>query len=210
MDIGWLSPHYEQPWLWRNRNREGLADLGGSQRCHHPSWDLENIPLWAWHAQVWIEVLSWWSLWSRPEVATFHCSDGPFEEAMCLKLERHNSRFSCKRKKKLDCFSLPRPGDPRRKRTCQTWLGAARLAAWLGQATRSKAKRRIEDSTKFSGRCLGDLVFWEALSVSGIRMSWRGRISHDKRRCCQQGVSLQEEYTRRSLEGHPSYQQTLP
>lgn len=42
--IDWPSLHFERPWLWSKRNREGSADLGGPQLHHQPSSDLEHVP----------------------------------------------------------------------------------------------------------------------------------------------------------------------
>lgn len=54
--------------------------------------------------------MSWSSLWSLPEVASFHDSDGPFEEEMCLKLEHYNPDFHAKGGKKnlivFPCLAL--------------------------------------------------------------------------------------------------------
>lgn len=58
-------------------------------------------------AMLKIQVVDWRSLWSPPEAATFHDSDKPFEEGMCLKLGLHTPDFHGK----PDGFSLPSPGD---------------------------------------------------------------------------------------------------
>lgn len=114
-------------------------------------------------AMLKIQVIDWRSLWSPPEAATFHDSDRPFEEGMCLKLGLHTPDFYGKGKKKkrkdlmvFPCLALE---TLREKAFVKHHLGQPGLATWLSQATRSEAKHGMEDLTKFSGRGLGDKVF---------------------------------------------------
>lgn len=97
-----------------------------------------------------------------------------------FKVRASHSRFSWKREKKdlmvFPCLPLE---TLREKAFVKHHLEQPGLATWLSQATRSEAKHGMEDLTKFSSRGLGDKVFWEALSVSGIEMSWRGWWKQD-------------------------------
>ena len=87
-------------------------------------------------------------------MATIRDSDGPFVEVTGLKLVLHVPDFHGEGKNLIifPCLVL----EMLRK---QAFVKQPGLAAWLSQATRSKAKRRMQDLAKFSARGLGDKVF---------------------------------------------------
>lgn len=109
----------------------------------------------------------WWTLWI--------CN--------MFKVRALHSRLFMKRGKKRNLNLIIFPWlaleTQREKALVKHHLEQPGLAIWLSQATRSEAKPGIEDLTKFSSRGLGDSVFWEAVTVSGIKMSWRGWWKQD-------------------------------
>lgn len=73
-----------------------------------------------------------------------------------FKVRASHSRSSCKREKKLKyfffyCLAVETLVE---KTLVKRHLEQPGLVTWLGQTTRSKAKHRIKDLTKFSGRGL--------------------------------------------------------
>ena len=145
-------------------------------------------------------------------MATIRDSDGPFVEVTGLKLVLHVPDFHGEGKNLIifPCLVLEML---RKQAFVKHHLEQPGLAAWLSQATRSKAKHRMQDLAKFAARGLGDKVFWEALTVSGIEMSWRGWWKQDfswQMQMWPAGVLPTGRIQRRSLERHPSYPQILP
>ena len=92
-------------------------------------------------------------------MATIHDSDGPLVEVMGLKLMRHVPDFHGEGKKDLIIFPCLVLEMLRKQAFVKHHLEQPGLAAWLSQATRSKAKHRMQDLAKFSGRGLEDKVF---------------------------------------------------
>lgn len=91
-------------------------------------------------------------------MATIRDSDGPFVEVMGLKLVLHVPDFLGEGKNLIifPCLVLEML---RKQAFVKHHLAQPGLAAWLSQATRSKAKHRMQDLAKFSARGLGDKVF---------------------------------------------------
>lgn len=165
------------------------------------------------HLQIWIEVIDHKSFMVSSRGGNYPWFWWPFCRSDGFKVNASCSRFSWRRKKRPDYFSLSCPGMLRKQAFVKHHLEQPGLAAWLSQATRSKAKHRMQDLAKFSGRGLGDKVFWEALTVSGIEMSWRGWWKQDfswQMQMWPAGVLPTGRIQRRSLERHPSYPHILP
>lgn len=93
-----------------------------------------------------IGLIDWRSLWSPPGAATFHDSERPFEEGVCLKLGLHTPDFHGEgRKKDLMVFPCLALETLREKTFVKHHLEQPGLATWLSQATRSEAKHGMED-----------------------------------------------------------------
>lgn len=162
MGIGWPSLHFERPWLWSKRNRRVSwlrwspappPAILGPRTCSSLSLAMLR------------SALRWWtSLWWPPEAVTFDDSDGPFEEVTCLKLGLHSPDLHAKGKRSSNCFFYCLAVETLvEKALIKHHLEQPGLATRLHQTTRSKAKHRIKDLTKFSGRGLETQSFEKPL-----------------------------------------------